>query len=164
MRIAVRLATPGALLLGSTVDSWAQGPGSIGSTSPGVSGSFASTILTVGVLVVITVAIVVVARYSVTRRKRMEEAVILQSQLSDALAREVQLRGLQIIPTSHVSGWRQAHVTIAVAGEVPTPAIRETVMRIARAEVRRFRPDVIPEDHLFIVPPVHQDLPRSGSL
>jgi hypothetical protein len=163
MRIAFGLATPGALLLGLTLDSWAQGPGSIGPTgptSPGVSGSFGSTIFTTGVLVVIAVAIVVVARYSVLRRKRKEEAVILQSQLSDALAREVQLRGLQIIPKSHVSGWRQARVTLEVAGEVPTPEIRETVMRIARAEVRRFRPDVIPEDCLFIVPPVHQELPR----
>jgi len=153
MRIAVCLATSGALLLGSTVDSWAQRPDSIGATN---------TILTISVLVVITLAIVVVARYLVTRRKQMEEAVILQSQLSDALAREVQLRGLQIIPKSHVSGWRQSHVTIQVVGEVPTPEIRETVMRIARAEVRRFRPDVIPADHLFIVPPVHQDLSRSG--
>jgi len=162
MRIAFGLGMPGALLLGSTLDSWAQGPGSIGPTSPGVSGSFASTIFTTGVLVVIAVAIVVAARYSVLRRKRKEEAVILQSQLSDALAREVQLRGLQIIPKSHVSGWRQSRVTLEVAGEVPTPEIRETVMRIARAEVQRFRPDVIPEDHLFIVPPVHQDLSRSG--
>jgi hypothetical protein len=161
MRIAFRLAAPGALLLGSTVDTWAQGPGSIGPTSPGVSGSFANTIITLGILVVIAVVIVVVARYSVTRRKRMEEAVILQSQLSDALAREVQLRGLQIVPKSHVSGWRHSHVTIEVAGEVPTPQIRDTVMQIARAEIRRFRPDVIPEDHLFIVPPAHQDLPRS---
>ena len=153
MRTAVCLATSGALLLGSTVDSWAQRPDSSGTTN---------TILTISVLVAITLAIVVVARYLVTRRKQMEEAVILQSQLSDALARETQLRGLQIIPKSHVSGWPKSHVTIQVVGEVPTPELRETVMRIARAEVGRFRPDVIPADHLFIVPPVHQDLSRSG--
>ena len=153
MRIAVCLATSGALLLGSTIDSWAQRPDSIGATN---------TILTISVLVAITLAIVVVARSLATRRKQMEEAVILQSQLSDALAREVQLRGLQIIPKSHVSGWRKSHVTIQVVGEVPTPEIREKVMRMARAEVRRFRPDVIPADYLFIVPPVHQDLSRSG--
>ena len=153
MRTAICLATSGALLLGSTVDSWAQRPDSIGATN---------TILTISVLVAITLAIVVVARSLVTRRKHMEEAVNLQSQLSDALAREAQLRGLRIIPKSHVSGWRRSRVTIQVVGEVPTPEIRETVMRIARAEVRRFRPDVIPEDHLFIVPPVHQDLSRSG--
>jgi len=59
--------------------------------------------------------------------------VILQSQLSDALAREAQLRGLHITPRAHVSGWRRSPVTIEVAGEVPTPALRGTVMQIARA-------------------------------
>ena len=158
MRIASGLATTVALLMGSTVGSWAQGPGSVGSISPppAASGSSASTILTLGFLAVIVIAIVVVARYVVTRRKRIEEAVILQSQLSDALAREAQLRGLHITPRAHVSGWRRSQVTIEVAGEVPTPELRGTVMQIARAEARRLRPDVIPVDHLFIVPPVQR--------
>ena len=159
MRIASGFATTVALLMGSTVGSWAQGPGSVGSTSPpppAAPGHSASTILTLGFLAVIVIAIVVVARYVVTRRKRNEEAVILQSQLSDALAREAQLRGLHITPRAHVSGWRQPLVTIEVAGEVPTPELRGTVMQIASAEARRLRPDVIPVDHLFIVPPVHR--------
>ena len=158
MQIASGLATTVALLMGSTVGSWAQGAGLVRSTSPppAASGSSASTILTLGFLAVIVIAIVVVARYVVTRRKRIEEAVILQSQLSDALAREAQLRGLHITPRAHVSGWRRSQVTIEVAGEVPTPELRGTVMQIARAEARRLRPDVIPVDHLFIVPPVRR--------
>jgi hypothetical protein len=102
------------------------------------------------------IAIVLVSRCVVARRKRFEDAVILQSQLTDALAREDRLSGLHITPKAHVSGWRQAHVAIEVAGEVPTPELRETVMQIARTEARRLRPDVVPEDRLFIVPPVRR--------
>ena len=119
-------------------------------------GDAVSTILTLSFLVLIVIAIGVVSRYVVARRKRFEDAVILQSQLTDALAREARLSGLHITPRAHVSGWRQAHVAIEVAGEVPTPELRETVMQIARAEARRLRPDVVPEDHLFIVPSVRR--------
>jgi hypothetical protein len=158
MRIASGLATTVALLMASTVGSWAQGPGSAGSTSPpsAPSGSAAGTIVTLGFLALIVIAIAVVARYVATRRKRIEDAVILQSQLFDALAREARLAGLHITPRAHVTGWRHSHVAVEVAGEVPTPELRETVMQIARAEARRLRPDVVPEDHLFIVPPVRR--------
>jgi hypothetical protein len=47
-------------------------------------------------------------------------------------------------------------VTIEVAGDVPTPELREAVMRIVGAEAWRLRPDVITLDHLFIVPPVRR--------
>ena len=113
----------------------------------------AGTLLTLGVLVAIVIAVVVGARYVSMRRQRIDEAVILQSQLSDVVAREPQLHGLVIRPTARVSGWRQSKVTIEVAGEVPTPELRETVMRIVGAEAWRLRPDVITLDHLFIVPP-----------
>jgi hypothetical protein len=145
MRIASGLATTVALLIGWTSSSWAQGPG----VPP-------SAMLTVGLVAVIVVAIVVLARYMAARRKRIDEAVILQSQLSDALAREPQLHGARITPRARVFGWRAPQITIEVAGEVPTPELRETVMRIASAEARRLRPDLITVDHLFIIPPVRQ--------
>jgi hypothetical protein len=128
---------------------------------PAASGGAATTngsaALTVAFLAAVVVAaIVVVARYVATRRKRLEEAMILQAQLSDAIARETQLRGLVITPTARVSAWRGSPLTIEVAGEVPTPELRETVMRLVRTEVSRARPDVITEDHLFIVPQMHR--------
>ena len=122
----------------------------------------AGTLLTLGVLVAIVIAVVVGARYVSMRRQRIDEAVILQSQLSDVVAREPQLHGLLIRPTARVSGWRQSKVTIEVAGEVPTPELRETVMRIVGAEAWRLRPDVITLDHLFIVPPKEGALSTSG--
>src|SRR5262245_36232003 len=163
MWIAFGLAMTLALLIGSTSGSWAQSPGSAGSTSPppAVAGSTASMILTLVFLAAIVITIVVVARYVDTRRKRVQEAVILQSHLSDALAREAQLQGLLITPNARVSGWRGAQVTIEVAGQVPTPDLRETVMRIVSAEAWRLRPGVITVDRLFTNPPAR---PASDSV
>jgi hypothetical protein len=156
-RFATGLAMPVAVLTGSTCGAWAQGPRSVGPTSPspGASGSTASTVLTVVFLTAIVIAVVIVARYVVTRRKRLEEALILQAQLSDAILRENPLHGLVITPKAHVP-WRGSPVTIEVVGEVPTSELRETVMRLVRAEVSRRRLDVLTEDHLFIVPPMHR--------
>ena len=111
------------------------------------------TLLTLVFLAVIVGAVVVVASYVSRRRKQTEEAAILQSQLSDAIARESLLSVLHITPTARVSGWRSSQITIEVAGEVPTPDLRERVMRIVSAEAWRLRPDVQTVDHLFIVPP-----------
>lgn len=113
----------------------------------------AGTLLTLGFLAVIVGATVIVVSQVTTRRKRTEEAVILQSQLSDAIAREVQLHGLHITPHARVSGWRPVQVTVEVSGEVPTPELRERVMRIVGAEAWNLRPGVLTVDHLFIVPP-----------
>ena len=111
------------------------------------------TLLTLVFLAVIVGAVVVVASYVSRRRKQTEEAAILQSQLSDAIARESLLSGLHITPTARVSGWRSSQITIEVAGEVPTPELRERVMRIVSAEAWKLRPDAQTVDHLFIVPP-----------
>ena len=112
-----------------------------------------ATILTVGLIALIVLVVIVIARFVSTRRKRITEALILQSQLSDAVAREVLLQGVRINPRARASGWGKSHVTIEVAGEVPSPELREKVMRFVEAEAWRLRPDVKTADHLFIVPP-----------
>ncbi len=157
-RIASGLAMTITLLMGSTFRTWAQGPRSVAPTSPppAASGSTVSTILTLVFLAAIVIAIVVVVRYVAARRKRIEEAVIFQSQLTDTIFRQAPLHGLVITPTARVPRWRGSPVTIEVTGEVPTPELREEVMRIVRAEVWRLRPDVITVDHLFIVPSMHR--------
>jgi len=111
------------------------------------------TLLTLVFLAVIVGVIVVITTYVSKRRKRTEEAAILQSQLSDAIARETMLNGLHITPTARVLGWRSSQMTVEVAGEVPTPDLRERVMRLVSAEAFRLRPDAQTVDHLFIVPP-----------
>jgi len=159
-RIASRLAASGALLTGSAVGAWAQDPRSASSTSqpPGGPGGAATTVLIFVFLAAVLTAIVIVVRYVTTRRKRVEDALVLQAQVSDALLRVSQLRGLRITPTARVPIRPARPVTIEVAGEVPTPELRETILGLVRAEVSRGRFGVTTEDHLFIAPPMHRAL------
>jgi hypothetical protein len=151
MRIASGLAVNVAVMASFARASWAQAPDSIGSSGPRplAPASVVATLLTLGLVAMVIGAVIVVARC----RKRITEGLILQSQLSDAVAREAVVQGLRINPRARVSGWRKSQVTVEVAGEVPTPELREKVMRIVSAEAWRLRPDVNTVDHLFIVPP-----------
>ena len=155
MRIASGLAVIVTLRLLFTCGVWAQGPDSSGSSGPRplAPGSVIATVVTLVLLAVLVVATIVVARFLAMRRKRMTDVLIFQSQLFDAVALEPLLQGLRINPRAHVSGWSKSQVTVEVAGEVPTPELREKVMRIVGAEAWRLRPEVNTVDHLFIVPP-----------
>jgi hypothetical protein len=162
-RIASGLAAAVTLVMGPTSETWGQGPASVGpaSPAPAASGSAATSNVSAALTLVFLGAvvmsvIVVVARYVVTRRKRLEEAAILQARLSDAIDRETPMRGLVITPKARIPAWRGSPLTIEVAGEVPTPELRDTVMRLVRTEASRERPDVIIEDHLFIDPRMHR--------
>src|SRR5712691_1104848 len=161
-RIASGVAAAVTLVMGPTSGAWGQGGAPVGPASPPPTGSGSAATanlgaaLTVVGLAAIAVVIGVVAWYLSTRRKRLEEAAILQARLSDAIAREVPLRGLVITPKAQAPAWRGSPVTIWVAGEVPTPELRETVMRIVRTEASSIRPDAITEDHLLIVPQMHR--------
>ena len=155
MRIASGLAVTVALSISFISGGWAQSPDSIGSPGPRpvATGNVVATILTLALIALIVLAIILVGRFVAIRRKRTTEILILQSQLSDAVARESVLHGLRINPRARVSGWRKSEVTVEVAGEVPTPELREKAMRIVEAEAWRLRPSVKTVDHLFIVPP-----------
>src|SRR5262245_39967964 len=118
--------------------------------------SFFATALAFIVLAAIVAAIVLVVRSAAARRQRLKEAAILQSQLSDALTGEALFRGLEIVPRARVSGWRRSPITIEVTGEVPTPDLRETVMRVVRAEAWRLQPGIITVDQLFVAPTIHR--------
>ena len=73
-------------------------------------------------------------------------------QLSDALLREPSLAGLPLTPTVHVPMWRGTPATIELMGRVPTPELKDTVLRIVRDEAARIRSDVQIEDRLSVVP------------
>jgi hypothetical protein len=155
MRIASGLAVTVALITTFSRVVWAQGPDSTGSSGPRAlaPGSVVATILTLGIIAVAVLTVIVIARFVATRRTRITEALILQSQLSDAVAREALFQGARISPRARVSGWDKSHVTIEVAGDVPSPEFRDKVMRFVGAEAWRLRPGVKTVDHLFVVPP-----------
>lgn len=157
-QIAFGLATTVTLLTTFSSRAWTQGSTSVGPTNPPppASGNAASTLLIFLFLAAVIAAIVVAARYVTTRRKRLEEALILQARLYDAILREAPLRDVAVTPKARVAVWRGSPVTIEVAGEVPTPELRDTVLRLVRTELSRVRPDVLAEDHLCIVPPMRR--------
>lgn len=127
-------------------------------TSPGMSpdasgavdggGWIVASVLVLGLLVVIGM---VVKLYDL-RRRRETEAVHLQAQISDAFLRDSNLFGLPVAATAHAPLWKGTPVMVEITGEIPDPALRETVLRMARAEAKRIRPDVEIVDKVMVHP------------
>jgi hypothetical protein len=96
------------------------------------------------------ILVVLVGKLLDLRRKREAEAVHVQAQISDALLREPGSFALPVTPTAHASLWRGSPMRVEITGRVPDEATRESVLRIAREEGRRARPDLEIEDHLVV--------------
>src|SRR6266545_949512 len=110
------------------------------------SGWIMASILVLGLLVVVGALVKVFD----LRRKREAEAVHVQAQISDALLRDPNLFGLPITPTAHAPLWSGTPMSVEITGEVPSAAVRESVLRIAWAEAQRIRPDVEVRDRLIV--------------
>jgi hypothetical protein len=119
-------------------------------SAPAAGGASALSIIVV--LAVLMLALGATVKLFDLRRKREGEAVQLQAQVSDALLRDPALFSLPITPTARVPFWSGSPATIEIAGQVPDPELKERVLRIARAEAERIRPDVRIEDRLAVVP------------
>jgi hypothetical protein len=142
-----------SLLVLSAVQAWAQAvPTPSPGSTPGSDGGGSPVAMVLVILAVLVILGAGVKLYDL-RRKRESEAVQLQAQISDALLREQLLFGLPIMATARAPLWRRSPATIEVAGRVPTPQARETVLRIVRTEAGRIRSDFQIEDRLAIVPP-----------
>ena len=115
-------------------------------------GSGAGAIAVFGVIVALLVVVGIGVKLYDLRRKREAEAVHLQAQVSDALLREQSLFGLPITPTARVPTWKGTPAVIEVAGQVPSPEMRDSALRIIRSEAIRIRPDFEIEDRLAVVP------------
>jgi hypothetical protein len=125
---------------------WAQAQ-----AQPNASGGSAGlTALVIGA--VLFIVIVAGVKLFDLKRKRESEAVQLQAQISDALLRDQAMFGLPITPTAHIPFWTGTPATVELAGQVPSPELRESATRIARDEATRMRPDAHIEDRLAVVP------------
>lgn len=140
---------------------WAQAPTAPGpsvtppaapTSPPSTGGSGAGPILVILVLAVL--GIVAIGKMVDLKRKREAEALHLQAQISDALLRERTLFDLPVTPTAHVPFWSGSPATIEVSGRVPTPEMRQAVLRIVGQEASRIRSDFRIDDRLAVVPSV----------
>ena len=142
------------VLIGAVVrDAWAQGLPTPGPGSPAGEGSpVVGPVIILGVallgVLILTVAI------SDMRRKRRNQAVAIESQISDALMREPRLTGAVLTPIAHVPMTGGGVPTVEIRGEVDFPDLREIAVRVVRQELIRFHSEGRVEDRIFVSPPV----------
>lgn len=86
------------------------------------------------------------------KRKSEDEAVALESRLSDALLTERWLARLRITPTVHVPFGRRGQALITLSGTVPTQALREAILQLVRREAAAMTDNYQIEDQLFVDP------------
>jgi hypothetical protein len=121
-------------------------------TSPGPtseSGPDYGLVAFVLVTVLVTLTGIAVKLYD-TKRKREDEAGALQARLSDALATEPALGHFPIMPTVRVPFVRYPHAVILLTGVVPTPALREAVLRFVSLEAAFLTDTYRIEDRLVV--------------
>jgi hypothetical protein len=119
--------------------------------SPSTTSTWGGTIAIIVLVLVLILAIGVGVKLYDHKRKREEEALSAQAYLADAFLRE-----FGTLPvTASVSGslWRShAPLVISIRGTVPTPELREAVIRMADQELSRHYPTARTEDQLFVDP------------
>ncbi len=139
-------------LLASPVGASAQtagGDASGATLSPAMSGG---SVAILAVVLVTVLAIGVAIKLYDLKRKRDDEVLLLQSQVSDALLLEPLLVGVPIAAFARGSLWRRSSVVVAVTGPVPTPEVRDAVMRLVKRELARRHPGARAEDRIVIDP------------
>ena len=127
---------------------WAQTASPAPPAAEGAGTAIAAVVAVGGLLVLVGVGVKLLD----LKHKRESESVLLQAQVSDALLRERSVARLQLTSTAHVPLWRGSPATIHMMGQVPTPELKDAVLRIARDEASRIRADVQIEDHLSVAP------------
>jgi hypothetical protein len=132
------------VLAGLTTHGWAQD-----STTP--SGG-TQTIALVASAIVLLVILGALVKMLDLKRRREGEAVIVQSQVSDAVLRDPSLFSLPITPTAHVPLWTGTPVIVEVAGCVPSDDLREMALHVIEREASHLRNDVQIESRIEVVP------------
>ena len=119
-----------------------------GTTPPGGISVFA-VVGAAGVMLVILGALV---KMLDLKRKRDQEAVVVQAQIADAVLRDPRLFSLPIAPTAHVPLWKGSPVTVEVAGQVPSDDLRQAALHLIEREASHLRSDVRVESRIGVVP------------
>ena len=102
--------------------------------------------------VVVLLAIAVVGRLLDLRRRREDEALGLQSRVSDALMLEPGLSGLPVTANMHVPLWPRKPPTLEIVGRVPTPDQHELAARVAMRTLADRAEQVVVEDKVWVDP------------
>jgi len=102
--------------------------------------------------IVVLLAIGIIGRLLDLRRRREDEALGLQSRVSDALMLEPGLSGLAVTASMHVPLWPRKPPTLEIAGRVPTPDQHELASRVAMRTLADRAAQVQIEDKVWVDP------------
>ncbi len=146
------LISPLLPLLAFPIRAMAQTTGGA-SPTPAPASSTPGGAIAVGVVVVaVLLAIGIGVKLYDLKRKREDEVLSLQAQISDALLLDPSLAGLPITAFASGSLWRRSPVVIAVTGPVPAPEVRDAVMRLVERELSRRHPGARADDRIVVDP------------
>ena len=149
--VRAALVASALVLIGLTRHGWAQTVGGGATPSTTASGG-AQMVALVGSAIVLLVVLGALVKMLDLKRRREGEAVIVQSQVSDAVLRDPSLFSLPITPTAHVPLWTGTPVIVEVAGCVPSEDLREAALRVIEREAAHLRNDVQIESRIEVVP------------
>jgi hypothetical protein len=147
-------------LLAFPVRAAAQTAGADSSGTTPAPSSWGGSVAILAAVLLILLAIGVAVKLFDRKRKREDEALSLQSQISDALLLDRSLAGLPIIAVADRSLWGRSPVVVAITGTVPTPEQREAVMRLVGQELSRRHAFARAEDRLLVDPLMHKQTAR----
>jgi hypothetical protein len=102
--------------------------------------------------IVVLLAIGIIGRLLDLRRRREDEALGLQSRVSDALMLEPGLSGLAVTANMHVPLWPRKPPTLEIVGRVPTPDQHELAARVAVRTLAERAAEVQIEDKVWVDP------------
>ncbi len=139
-------------LLAFPVRAMAQTTGAASPTAAPASPTPGGAIAVVVVVVAMLLAIGLGVKLYDLKRKREQELLSLQAQISDALILDPSLAGLPIATFASRSLWRRAPVVVTVTGPVPTPERRDAVMRLVERELSNRQPGARAEDRIVVDP------------
>jgi hypothetical protein len=114
------------------------------------SGDWNDALAVVAVIVLSVIGIGVAVKLYDAKRRRREKDAALQSLLSETLLLDRSITSLPVAVFVTRSPWPRSSASIAVRGSVPTPELRDTVMRLIRLETSRREPDALIEDRLVV--------------
>jgi hypothetical protein len=104
------------------------------------------------VVMALCLAIGIAVKLYELRRKRDEEAVFLQVRISNAMQLDSGLAALPIAIVARVPLRRRLPAMVEIVGTVPTPELRDAVVRLVGHELSQCRPNARPADRVVVDP------------
>jgi hypothetical protein len=142
----------GGLVTAPWAVSEAWGQGQIGTTpveTTGGGGSLVAGLVVIGALLALIIGVVKVFD---VKRRREEEAVRVQSRITDALLLDPGLGRLPVVVTARAAVLRSSPMTVEISGFVHRADQRDAVLHLVEHEAAAVRPDYQIIDRLSVVP------------